>query len=419
MSEDKFIFSAGIKKNLMIILGVGVILTIIGAMLVSGGGHGHGAEMEQAGEHFSWIQRLWTNLWLNNVFFAGIGLIGVFFVAINYAAQAGWSAYIKRIPEAFGAWLPISGILMVILFFVINYTGHFHMFHWLNPELYDKSSEHYDKILAGKRIYLNVPFFLTRMIAYFLLWYVMYWWLRKTSLQEDIYGGDVYWRKMRKISTFFLVIFAFTSVGAAWDWMMTITPHWRSTLFGWYAFASWFVAGLAAITLLIVWLFERGYLKQLNSSHLHNMGLFMFAFSIFWTYLWFAQFLLYYYANIPEESVYFVERLHSSKYAWMFYADFIFNFFVPFLVLMTRASKRHTIFLKLIGTIILIGHWIDFYLMVTPGSIAGNGGFGFMEIGVTTIYISIFLFVVLTSLAKAPLVARNHPMLEESLHHHI
>ena len=154
MSEDKFIFSAGIKKNLMIILGVGVILTIIGAMLVSGGGHGHGAEMEQAGEHFSWIQRLWTNLWLNNVFFAGIGLIGVFFVAINYAAQAGWSAYIKRIPEAFGAWLPISGILMVILFFVINYTGHFHMFHWLNPELYDKSSEHYDKILAGKK---NIP----------------------------------------------------------------------------------------------------------------------------------------------------------------------------------------------------------------------------------------------------------------------
>jgi hypothetical protein len=149
------------------------------------------------------------------------------------------------------------------------------------------------------------------------------------------------------------------------------------------------------------------------------MGKYIFAFSIFWAYLWVSQFLLIYYANIPEESVYFVERLKSGQYAWIFYVNLILNFFFPFLVLMTRDSKRHTIFLKIVCPVLLIGHWFDFYLMIAPGTLQEHGGFGLIEIGIALIFMSFFILVVMKALKKAPLVARNHPMMEESLHHHI
>jgi hypothetical protein len=190
-------------------------------------------------------------------------------------------------------------------------------------------------------------------------------------------------------------------------------------MFGWYVFASWFVAGLATITLMVIWLREQGYLMQLNSSHLHDLGKYVFAFSIFWTYIWFSQFMLIYYANIPEESIYFVERLRSGQYAWVFYLNIFLNFIFPFLVLMTRDAKRHTIFLKIACSAVLIGHWMDFYLMITPATLGENGGFGLFEIGSAIAFAAAFIYVVLRALAKASVVARNHPMLEESLHHHI
>src|SRR5690606_34506629 len=216
-----------------------------------------------------------------------------------------------------------------------------------------------------------------------------------------------------------IIIFAVTSSTSAWDWVLSIDTHWFSTMFGWYVFSSWFVSGLAAITLLVVLLKEAGYLKMVNSNHLHDLGKFVFAFSIFWAYIWFSQFLLIYYANIPEESIYFLERLSSDHYSMVFFVNLILNFFFPFLVLMTRDAKRQMIFLKIVCVVVLAGHWLDFYLMVTPGVLTVNGGFGFIEIGLALIYFSAFVFTVLTSLAKAPLVAKNHPMLEESIHHHI
>jgi len=190
-------------------------------------------------------------------------------------------------------------------------------------------------------------------------------------------------------------------------------------MFGWYNFSSWFVSSIAVFTFIILWLNDNGYLPQLNRSHLHDLGKFLFAFSIFWTYIWFSQFMLIYYANIPEETVYFIERLKSAQYAPIFYLNILINFAFPFLFLMTRDSKRHKIFLKIVTVAIFIGHWLDFYLMMMPGTLGSNGGFGFIEIGTTLLFISLFGFIVLTALTKAPLVSRNHPMLEESLHHHI
>lgn len=420
MSEDKFVFTSDIQKKLLIAKLIGVVLVVVGIIIVAFGGHGH-EETEAAGHHFHWLHRVWVNLWINNVYFIGISLTGVLFLALQYASQAGWSAYISRIPEAFGGWLYVAFGLTLVSFGLANFAGpsHFHMFHWLDSSLYIEGGENYDAIIAGKKGYLNLTFFLIRMVAYFLIWILMYRFIRNESLKEDIYGGDSHWRKLRIYSTVFIIIFAVTSSTAAWDWVLSIDTHWFSTMFGWYVFSSWFVGGLAAITLVIIWLREQGYLMQLNSSHLHDLGKYVFAFSIFWAYIWFSQFLLIYYANIPEETVYFVERLQSGQYAWVFFVNILLNFIFPFLVLMTRDSKRHTIFLKIVCTVLLVGHWFDFYLMVTPGSLGENGGFGFIEIGMAVIFAVGFIYVVLRALAKAPLVAQNHPMLEESLHHHI
>ena len=420
MSEDKFVITADNQKKLLIAEIVGVILVVVGILLVAFGGHGH-EQGESAGHHVHWLHRIWVNLWINNIYFLGIALTGVLFLALQYASQAGWSAYIKRIPEAFGSWLYVAAGLTFVIFGLANFAGpgHYHLFHWLDSSLYVEGGENYDAIIAGKKSYLNLTFFLIRMAAYFVLWIMMFRFIRNESLKEDMNGGDVHWRKLRVYSTIFIIIFALTSSTAAWDWVLSIDTHWFSTMFGWYVFSSWFVAGLAAVTLIVIWLREQGYLMQLNSSHLHDLGKYIFAFSIFWTYLWFSQFMLIYYANIPEESVYFIERLKSGQYAWVFYVNILLNFIFPFLVLMTRDSKRHTIFLKIVCPVILVGHWMDFYLMITPGSLGENGGIGFIEIGMAVLFAAGFIFVVLRALAKAPLVAQNHPMLEESLHHHI
>ena len=431
MTDERFEFTASLKKKLIITGLAGIVLLVIGVVAVmSGGGHeaaAHGAEAaghaadashgHSGGDHGAagWLKRIYANLWINNVYFAGIALLGVFFVAIQYVAQAGWSAGIKRIPLAFGSWLPIGGVLMFVIWWI---AGH-DLFHWTHEDLYVEGGEHYDAIIAGKKAYLNTFFYLGRMVIYFALWYLFFRWIKKEMLAEDIDGSTQHWRKLIGISAGFIVIFAVSSSMSAWDWILSIDTHWFSTMIGWYVFASWWVTALAFITLLVVTLKENGYLSMVNSNHIHDLGKFVFAFSIFWTYIWVSQYLLIYYANIPEESVYFMERLNSDQYAPVFYVVLIMNFFFPFLALMTRDAKRHIMFLKIVCPVVIVGHWLDFYLMVTPGTMQEQGGFGFLEIGMALVFLTAFLFVMLGSLSRMPLVAKNHPMLEESMHHHI
>lgn len=445
-ADEQYIFKPEAKRKISILFGVGILLFVLGViMAMNSGGHHEGAEhgsieaaktlvastdpeateTEEGGHHGSpvWLKRIYTSLWHNNIFFTGIGIIGLFFVAIQYAAQAGWSAPIKRIPLAMGQWIPIAGVLMLIIWFVAKGD----LFHWTHHDLYDPASADYDKILDQKSVYFfwlgskgGFPtFYILRMVAFFSLWYWFYTLIKKQMLAEDLEGGTQHWYSARKLSAVFLIIFAVSSSVAAWDWVMSIDPHWFSTMFGWYVFASWWVTGLATITLIVVNLKDAGYLKMVNANHLHDLGKFVFAFSVFWTYIWFSQFMLIYYANIPEETVYFIERLQHSPYSWIFYANLILNFVLPFLLLMTRDAKRHMAMLKVVCPIVIVGHWFDFYNMITPGIMQYNGGIGLLEIGLACIFFALFLWVSLSALSKMPLVAKNHPMMGESLNHHI
>lgn len=420
-------FGSAYKRKLIIAFVVGAVLFALGIVFLAmggGGGHGHAeghALVGGAGGDYHWSKRIWANIWLCAVYFNGIALVGVFFVAVNYVAYAGWSALIKRVPEAFGYFLPVTGVILLVMFFI---GGH-DLFHWTHDGITDPNNAHYDPIIAGKAGYLNTPFFLVRMLLYFALWIGLFLFLRRLSLQEDQitdYAGYLknpkIYNKLVYFSAVFIVVFAASTSMSAWDWVMSIDTHWFSTMFGWYNFASYFVAGLAAITLAIITLKENGYLKALNEHHLHDLGKFMFAFSIFWTYIWFSQFLLIYYAHIPEETIYFDTRLNAwgGMYKPFFFFNIFINFIFPFLVLMTKESKRTMVILKVVAYAILVGHYLDFFVMIMPGTVGEHGGIGFLELGTVLMFATAFVYVVSHFLSKAPLIAKNHPFIKESMH---
>ncbi|MBS1545078.1 MAG: quinol:cytochrome C oxidoreductase [Bacteroidetes bacterium] len=445
VADEKYVFKSETRNRLMIIFALGLLLFIVGVFMAkSGGGHeehkaaidisqnltasiAHDGEHGDAAEEHAgtapWLKRVYTTLWMNNVFFTGLAVIGLFFVAIQYAAQAGWSVGVRRLPLAMAHWLPIAGVLMLVIWFVVKGD----VFHWTHAELYDPQSDHYDKVIDAKGGFFYWPgkhgafpiFYILRMVLFFGLWYLFFSWIKREMTAEDMDGNVQHWKNSRKYSAIFLVIFAVSSSVAAWDWVMSIDTHWYSTMTGWYLFASWWVTGLAMITYLTVLLKDAGYLKIVNANHLHDLGKFVFAFSIFWTYIWFSQFLLIFYANIPEETVYFIQRRTVSPYSWIFFANLILNFVLPFLLLMTRDAKRHLTMLKVVCPIVIVGHWIDHFNMITPGVMQHDGGLGLLEIGMAMMFLAAFLMITFSSLTKFALVPKNDPMLQESLGHHI
>lgn len=354
--------------------------------------------------------RPWAALYVALLFFFLLSLCSLAFYAIQQVAKVGWSVVLFRIMEAIAAYLPVGGILLMV-FFVLSALHLNHLFVWMSPEVVAS-----DDIIQAKIGYLNIPFFLTRSVIYILGWFLYQQNIRKLSLQQDSLNHHKNYLKIFKRSAAFLVFFLVTESMMSWDWIMSLDPHWFSTLFGWYVFASMIVTAITSIAMLTIYLKKQGYLVQVNSSHLHDLAKFMFGFSIFWTYLWFSQFVLIWYANIPEEVTYFKSRFND--YALPFLGMLVLNFVFPLLLLMNSDFKRISWFVTFTGIIILIGHYIDIYVMIMPATVGDHWFFGLPEIASLCFVFGLFLFTTFRALSKAPLQVKNNPFLKESLQHH-
>lgn len=415
--DRQYEFTGKVKTWSLIMIVVGVIGILYGFLSGSG-------------------ERTFANLLLMGYYFACVCICGIFFCAVQYVAQAGWSTSILRVPQAFGRILPIAAVILL----VIVCAGLFITHPGLNeqgrqtiiPYLYKQwalkgvttpGDPNYNAIIAGKSGFLNIPFFLTRLVIYLGSYSLLGWLLVKYSNNEDELGGMFNYKKSFKVSVIFLVIFGFTIPLFAFDTIMSLEAHWFSTMFGWYNFAALWVSGIAVITLTLIYLREQGYMPWITEDHLHNLGQLLFGFSIFWTYLWFGQFLLTWYANIPEEAAYFYRRWEPEFKPW-FWLNIVINFGAPLLVLMSRDSKRVVKVLKTACIILILGHWLDYFQMIMPGAVGPQSHWyteiGPIEITVLVGFIGLFTFLALNALSKfKSLVPKKHPLLEESLHHHI
>ncbi|MEM9885507.1 MAG: hypothetical protein AAF849_06410 [Bacteroidota bacterium] len=383
--------------------------------------------------------RFWTNYLHNVVFFTGLAFMSIFILSAFLLAWAGWYTYFKRIWEAKAQFL-IVGWLLMLPVVVGVWMGFHHLYHWA-----DDASVQGDEILQWKSQFLNPVWFTIASVILLGAWYWFARQFRAYSLEEDRSGAGNYRlnKKQTILASFFLPIAGFTSAAVIWQWIMSIDAHWYSTLFAWYSGASWFVATMAMTVLLLFFLKSKGHFTKVNDSHMHDLGKFMFAFSVFWTYLWFSQFMLIWYANVGEETVYFKTR--RDEYPALFFLNLGINFLVPFFVLMPNTTKRKVGTLALIAGVIIFGHWLDYFLMIKPGALhtahevighahdaAGHAegghsegamaGFhypGLLELGTMIGFLSLYLYVFFSNLSKAPLVAENDPYMMESVSHHV
>lgn len=383
--------------------------------------------------------RFWTNFLHNSVFFTGIGFVATFIIAAKITAYSGWHTAVKRLWEAISL-TQLAGIVLMGILCLGLWVGYHNIYEWAIPELAKD-----DKVLIGKSGFLNRGWYTFATFGILGAWYFFATRFRKLSLQQDETELDTsypLYKKMKVWGAAFLPVAGFSSAAAIWLWIMSVDPHWYSTLFAWYTGASWMVSMICVTIMLIIYLKSRGYLEIVTIEHLHDLGKYLFGFSVFWTYLWFSQYMLIWYANIGEETVYY--RLRVRDYPWLFYANLFLNFFIPFLIMIRNDTKRKFGTMFFVSMVVLFGHWLDFFLMTKFGPLktsqhlahlgdAGHGeaghhatawiaGFsapGLLEIGTMLGFAGLFLYLVFSQLAKASLVPQNDPYLAESLNHHV
>lgn len=384
--DEQFKFKKEYRNILFIIIVAGLLVSVADIFLSKAG-----------------TTRIWANILLNNQYFLGISLGAGFFIAVHRISLSGWHTVIQRLPEAMTTFLPVAFVLMLVMYFGVH-----NIYAWTDTNLTDK-------VIQGKKAWLNIPSFFIRMIIYFTGWILLTRMMRRNTNALMTDTDLRYYNRGKLFAALFLAFYAITVSTSSWDWIMSIDAHWYSTLFGWYVLIGMFVTALAFITLLIWFLKRLGYLHYIKADHVHDMAIYMFAFSIFWTYQWFAQYELIWYGHLPEETSYFITRLHHFKY--IFFINLGINFLVPFFGLITFKAKYTLNRVALIAAILLLGHWIDYWLMIMPGSAGDSARIGVLEISMTVVYASLFIFMVLRSLSVGPLVVKNDPFLEESLNY--
>jgi len=353
--------------------------------------------------------RLWSTLLIDDVYFLSLGLAAMVFIAIQYLTRSGWWVVLRRVPEAMAGGAPVASAILLSLYF-----GRADLYPWSRPGAAES-----DPLVAAKSAYLNTPFFFLRLILFVGIWTLFALAFRKLARtqEEEPRDSPRAHRSLTRLSAAFLPIFAVTFALASFDWLMSVDPHWYSTIFGVYSFAGLFQAGIAAITLLVLALRAQGALAHaVRESHLHDLGKLLFAFSVFWAYIWVSQYLLIWYSDLPEEVTYYVART-SGPWAPWFFGAFALNFGVPFFVLVARAPKRDPRILAVVASLVLVGRWLDLYVQVGP-PVVGVPRLGVPEIGITLAFALLFVALCRRALTRATLLPARDPYLAESLAHH-
>jgi hypothetical protein len=350
--------------------------------------------------------RTWTSILLASYYLVALGLAGAVFVALQYVSGASWSVALRRIPEAMTLAIPIGGVgILATLFF------HPEIYPWTSPEIRAE-------LPAFRHFWLGLGFVRIRAVAYLVIWICLALALLRSSRKQDSDGLFSHTRDNVRLSAIFLVVFAITFWLASVDWIMSLEPEWASTIFGMYNFAGLFVSGLSTIALLMIWLQNR---KPLNGvitrHHLHDCGKLIFAFSTFWMYLWFSQYMLIWYANIPEETGYYVQRLHGL---WqpLFLLNLALNWVVPFFALMPKSNKQRPGFLGRVALGVLIGRWLDIYLMIVPSITGAQPRIGVWEVGCAAFAFALFAMSFFAAFGRVAAVPLRDPYLAESTQYH-
>lgn len=387
VNPGTFVVSKGVKTVFSVSIFLGVITLAYGLM------------RDQ--------ERTWHAYLVGAFFFVNMALGGLFFAAINHVAKAGWSVTVRRIAESFTSYLPIAFVTFLVLI-----VGAGSLYEWTNKEL-----AHADPLISAKTAYLNLPFFIVRIVVFFGAWLLFKKWIVGGSLAQDKSGDERITLKQVGYSIAFLLVFAISYSLFSVDTLMSLEPHFFSTIWGVYCFAGLFQAFFAAYILVTIHLMNKGVLRGLvNENHLHDMAKFMKAFTVFYAYIAFSQFMLIWYANLPEETFFYIDRTMGG---WMAATAslFILKFAVPFLLLLPRWAKRTPGHLIFVSWLILIMQYVDIHWMVYPNLNKEQWLFGPLEVGAFLFFGGLFVWSITNFLSKNAVVPLKDPRVEESVHH--
>ena len=336
--------------------------------------------------------RTWPNLLMNGFFAVALALAGMVSIALQFLSGATWNARLRRVSEALMAPLPIAGVVMLVLFF-----GRERLYPWSRPGA--------EALEGAKPIYFGAPLFFGRMALFIAAWTLFGWLIRRTSLRQDRDPAAIHHQRLVRYSAAFAVVFAISFSLASFDWLMSLVPHWSSTIFAVYWFAGVLSGGTAAITLAVVLLSERGYLAGVaGEEQRHDLGKLLFAFTTFWAYIWLSQYLLIWYGNLPEETPYYISRT-GERWIAVFLLNLALNWVIPFVALMRRDAKRSATVLKWIAIVVLAGRWLDLYVAVMPEMIAAPD-LRLLDVAIFAGGVGAFFLTAARALEQAPLVPR-------------
>lgn len=342
-------------------------------------------------------------------YFVSLALGGLFFTAIQHVTKAGWSVNIRRFAESLSAFLPIGAVAGLILL-----IGAPKLYDWLNPQLVAQ-----DPLLQHKAGYLNQTFFWIRMVLFFGLWLYFAKVIVGRSVEQDKTGDVNLTIKNLGTSIAFVLVFALSYSFFSVDTLMSLEPHWFSTIYGVYCFAGLFQSAIATITLITIYFLKQGRLKGLvDDNHLHDLGKFLFAFTVFWAYIAFSQFMLIWYANLPEETIFYIPRMEHG-WVWVSVALLLFKFVVPFLALLPKWAKRNYNHLSAVCILILVMQYVDLYWLIYPNFNEERAMFSYQEILIFLGFAGAFMFAVTRFLSKHSIVPMKDPRQHESTGHHV